>query len=377
MTDDPLFDSVDIGGLTLDTRVGLAPMTRTSADDDGRATERMARYYATFARGGFGVVVTEGVHTDTAESQGYPNQPGLATDEQAAAWAQVTEAVHDEGAPIVAQLMHAGPLVQGNRYTDETVAPSPVQPKGEQLGFYGGEGAFDTPRELGQDDLDAIRESFVAAAERAVDAGFDGVELHGANGYLLDSFLTAYTNQRADEYGGSVENRVRFPAEVAEAVVDAVPEEFVVGIRLSQTKVNDDGYRWSGPEEAETIVTTLVEQGLDYVHVTEEPITDPAFAAVEGVDDDDRTLADLAVEFSAVPVVANGGLGDPEAARDVLEHGADLVTLGKSALANPDWPERVRAGESLADFDFERFLVPRATIGDHEVPGSEQTTADD
>lgn len=375
MTEDPLFETVDIGDLTLENRVGLAPMTRTSADDDGRANDRMTGYYRKFARGGFSVLVTEGIHTDTDASQGYPNQPGLATDGQGTAWKQVTDAVHEEGSAIVAQLMHAGPLVQDNRYTDETVAPSAVQPKGEKLGFYGGEGEFATPTELSHEDLDVIRESFVDAAERAADAGFDGVEIHGANGYLLDSFLTEYTNQRNDEYGGSAENRVRFPTEVAEAVTEAVPDEFVVGIRLSQTKVNDEEYRWDGPAEAKTHVTTLVDAGLDYVHVTEEPITEPAFGDVEGVDDD-RTLAELAADYSDVPVIANGGLGDPEAARSVVESGADLITLAKPALANPDWPQKVQAGDDLEAFDFEQFLVPRATIGDHEVPGIE-TPADD
>lgn len=372
--DDVLFESFEFDDVSLDNRVGLAPMTRTSATDDGRATEEMARYYAKFARGGFSFLVSEGVYTDFEYSQGYLNQPGLVSDEQVEAWRQVTEAVHEEGAPIFAQLMHAGAISQGNPHADETVGPSAVQPKGEQAELYGGEGEFPVPRELTVDDLDEIKDSFVAAAENAQQAGFDGVELHAANGYLLNEFLAADANRREDEYGGDVESRVRFPSEVLEAVREALPSEFVVGIRVSQEKVNDDEYRWPGAEDdAEVIFSSLSETGADYVHVTETDVTAPAFG------DEGPTLADLAVEYSAADtaVVANGGLGDPEAARQTLEAGSDLVTLGTSALSNPDWPQRVAAGDDPDPFDFEDILLPQATIGDHEVPDADVASLDD
>ncbi|MFC7198697.1 NADH:flavin oxidoreductase [Halospeciosus flavus] len=365
MTDtDVLFDTVDLDGLTLDNRVGLAPMTRTSATDEGHATEQMARYYASFARGDFGFLVTEGTHPDTAYSQGYDNQPGLATEAQAASWKRVTEAVHEHGAPIFAQLMHAGALSQGNRYTDETLGPSAVQPKGEQLPIYGGEGEFPTPKHASKDEIDAAIEGFADAAERAVDAGFDGVEVHGANGYLLDQFLTDYTNQRDDEYGGSVENRVRLTREVVEAVQERTPEEFVVGVRLSQTKVNDDEHEWAeGEDQAEVVFEAVSEAGADYVHVTEPDITAPAFG------DEGRTLAALAAEYADAPVVANGNLADPEdAAAAIVEDDADLVAQGTAALANHDWPARVREGEELDEFSFEDRLLPDATLDDDEAP---------
>lgn len=353
---DPLFDDVSLGALTLDNRVGLAPMTRTSANEDGTATPEMARYYANFADGGFSVILTEGTYPER-RGQGYDDQPGLATDEQAAAWEQVTDAVHAAGAPILAQLMHAGPLTQSER--GEPVGPSPVKPKGEQLPIYGGEGEFPTPDRLSTDDLDEITTSFVAAAERAADAGFDGVEIHGANGYLLDTFLSRHLNDRTDEYGGSPEARARYPKEVLDAVREATPDEFVVGIRLSQTKVNDEEHRWTDAE-AETYLSTL--DGGDFVHVTDPDITTPAF---EGTD---RTLAELAVEYADTQIIANGGLADPEDARRVVEAGADVVTQAKAALANPDWPARVAADEPLEPFDFEATLLPEATINAEEVP---------
>lgn len=363
--DDTLFDSFDLNGLTLDNRVGLAPMTRTSGTADGRATEEMARYYRNFAEGEFSLLITEGVYP-TTEGKGYDGQPGLATDAQAESWEQVVDAVHEADAPILAQLMHAGPLVQSEE--GEGVAPSAVEPKGEQLPIYGGDGTFETPRELSADELDDVKAAFVASAERAAAAGFDGVEIHGANGYLLDTFLSRHLNDRDDAYGGSPEARARFPREVLDAVLDATPDEFVVGIRLSQTKVNDDEHRWTA-EEAETYLSTL-DVG-DYVHVTDPDATTPAFEAT------DQTLPELAAERSDAPVVANGGLADAEDARAAVDSGADLVTHATGALANPDWPARVRAGDELEPFDFEKTLLPTAEINEFEVPDANVETADD
>ncbi|WP_336362227.1 NADH:flavin oxidoreductase [Halalkalicoccus salilacus] len=362
--DDPLFEEFRLSGLELENRVGLSPMTRISATETGRATDQMAEYYARFARGGFSFLITEGIYTDEAHSQGYAGQPGLATDEQAASWEPVTDAVHEEDAPIIAQLMHAGPLVQGNRFVDRPIAPSEVPPKGEPLEAYGGSDEFATPRAMTDEDVEDVIEGFVDAARRAEDAGFNGVEIHGANGYLLDSFLTEYTNDRDDEYGGSPESRVRFPAEVVEAVREAVSEEFVVGIRISQSKVNDPDYRWSGEEEAETVFGALSAAGVDYLHVTEAAITSPAFDSESG-----PTLSELAARYGDVPVIANGGLTDPELARDVLETGdADLLTLATGALANPDWPQRVAEGRELDAFDPEETLQPDASINEFELP---------
>ncbi|SFR32443.1 oxidoreductase [Halogeometricum limi] len=379
MTDaDPLFESTALNGLELGNRVGLAPMTRVSATDDGRATDEMARYYTKFADGGFSFLLTEGTYTDDAYSQGYLNQPGLVTDEQVEAWTTVTEAVHDAGAPIFAQLMHAGAQAQGNPHVegDETLAPSAVQPPGEKAEAYGGTGEFAVPTEATREDLDAAREGFVDAARNAQEAGFDGVEIHGANGYLLNEFLASDTNQRDDEFGGDPEARVRYPASVVEAVAEELPEEFVVGVRVSQTKVVDDSYEWAeGEEAAEAFFEAFSAAGADYVHVTEPDITAPAFG------DEGPTLAEYAVEYGDAPVVANGGLGDPDTARSVLRTGADLLTLGTSALANPDWPHRVAAGDELDGFDPAEFLVPSAELSTHEIPTeaspATETAADD
>lgn len=357
----PLFDEVQIGRLALKNRVALAPMTRTSATEDGRATDEMARYYSKFARGCYSLVITEGAYPDEAHSQGYRNQPGIANERHVEAWREVTKAVHDEDGLIIVQLMHAGALSQGNFYMDETIAPSAVKPKGEQLGLYGGEGEFRVPREMSRDDIEATIRAFGAAAARARDAGFDGIEIHGANGYLLDQFLTDYTNQRTDEYGGTTENRVRSHVEVLRQVRRVVGDDYTVGVRISQGKVNDYHHKWAGgTHDARVIFESLAAAGPDFIHITEYDATLPAF-------DGGETLVGLAKRFGGVPVIANGQLGAPKKAEALITSGqADVITLGKSALANPDWPRRVLGGAPLEAFDF-GILQPQAFIKEHEL----------
>lgn len=364
--DKMVFDATSIGPLTLDNRVGVAPMTRVSATADGCATDEMAQYYAKFADGGFSFVVTEGVYTDDAYSKGYLNQPGLVTAEHADAWKDVVDAVHDAGGAMFAQLMHSGAQNQGvpSSHDQETIAPSAIQPEGEKSEAYGGDGSYPVPKQATHEDLETAREGFVSAATNAAEAGFDGIELHGANGYFLNEFLSTSLNQRDDEYGGDPAARVRYPAEVVSAVAAAVPDEFVVGIRISQSMVTDYGYEWpEGEDAAAVFFEELSAAGADYVHTTERYATQPTFG------DDGPSLAEAAAEYvtDGTVVIANGGLGTPEAARDAIRNGADLITLGTSALANPDWPTRVAAGEDLAEFDRETFLRPEASISEHEL----------
>ncbi|ART70408.1 NADH:flavin oxidoreductase [Mycobacterium dioxanotrophicus] len=358
----PALSAVHLGALRLTNRFAVAPMTRVSAAPDGTPTEAMADYYAEFARGGFGLVITEGIYTDTTHSQGYLNQPGLAVDSHVTGWRRVTAAVHAAGAPIVAQLMHAGALSQGNSQSAGTIAPSAVRPPGAMLEEYGGSGRWPTPREMDHDDIDAVVAEFVAAAQRARSAGFDGVEIHAANGYLLDQFLTTYTNCRADGYGGNVQNRIRLTAQVLAAIRARIGMEVLIGVRLSQTKVNDFAYRWpGGVDEAEVIFGALC--GADYLHIASEG-RDFIDTARLG---DGRTITAVAREVTGLPVMANGGMHDHGQAADVLDGGhADLLSVGRGALANPDLPQRLSAGQALDPFDH-GMLSPMATIANARV----------
>ncbi|MEV6908549.1 NADH:flavin oxidoreductase [Amycolatopsis sp. NPDC051071] len=354
----PALTPVALGALALRNRYAVAPMTRVSAQPDGTPTGEMADYYAEYARGGFGLVISEGTYTDTAASQGYLNQPGLAREEHVAGWRVVTAGVRAAGGRMIAQLMHAGAISQGNPHQSHNVGPSAVQPRREMMPAYGGSGPWPAPKELTTAEIDDVVAGFAAAAERARQAGFDGVEVHGANGYLLDQFLTDYTNRRTDEYGGSVADRIRLTARVVTAVAEAVPD-LLTGVRLSQTKVNDFTYRWPGGRaDAEVIFAAVADAGADFLHIASEGRNWLETAKL----DDGSTITALAREVTGLPVIANGGMHDLAQAREVLSGGhADVLSLGHGALANPDLPARVAAEEPLAEFD-RAMVSPMVTV---------------
>lgn len=358
-----LLGSTSIGGVDLTNRIALSPMTRVSASADGMPTDRIGSYYRVFADGGFGLLITEGLYIDEQTSQGYLYQPGIANPAQAAAWKPVVEGVHASGAKFFAQLMHAGSQSQGNPHTTTTWAPSAVRPKGDQLTMYRGSGPFPIPEAMTVEHIGQVRAAFATAARMARDAGFDGVEIHGANGYLLDAFLTDYMNIRTDDYGGSVAHRVRFATEVCGDVVAAVGADIAVGIRVSQGKVSDHHHRWAGREDdAAAIFTALADTGIHYLHTTEYCALAPAF------DNTGPTLAMLAKHHSGLAIIANGQLNDPRDAATIIDSGtADLVALAKPALANRDWPRRVRTGQPLVSDLPADLIKPLATVKDWEV----------
>ena len=341
-----LFDAFTIGRIALRNRLAVAPMTRVSATAEGHATDAMADYYSAFAKGGFGLVITEGIYTDKAYSQGYLHQPGLSDDKQRDAWSTLVDRVHTGGARIVAQLMHAGALSQGNPYRADSIGPSAVRPKGRQMTFYRGEGAYPVPRPMQGNDIDQATQGFANAALRASQAGFDGVEIHAANGYLLDQFLTEGSNLRDDAYGGGVGRRLRLITDVAHAVRSAAGAGFTVGVRISQAKVNDFTHKWrDGEDEAAQIFETLGRLPIDYLHTAE-------FEAWAGAFGDGPSLAALAKRHARLPVMANGSLHDAARAVGLVDAGhADLISLGRGALTHPDWPARLLGGAPLDAFD--------------------------
>ena len=352
-----------LGQLKLRNRLAVAPMTRVTATPDGHPTETMSRYYEGFAKGGFGLLISEGLYTDTAFAQGYLNQPGLAEDMQARAWAPITAAIQANGAKIVAQLMHAGALRQGNRFRDHAIAPSAIQPKGQQMAFYYGQGGYDLPRQITEEKIEDVIAGFAQSARRAVEiAGFDAVEIHGANGYLLDQFLTAGTNRRADLWGGGMRERARLLVEVIQRVKAAVAGRAPVGIRISQGKVNDFHAKWDGGEhDAEVVFAKLADAGVDFLHITEFQAWQPAF---EG---NTATLADLAKRYApAVPLIINGSLHEIDRANAALHAGADIVAMGRGALANPDMPWLLQQGLPLREFE-SAILGPIADIKQSEL----------
>ncbi|MFD6416634.1 alkene reductase [Streptomyces sp. NPDC060194] len=327
------FDPIDLAGTRLANRIALAPMTRSRAHREGNTpTASTATYYA--QRAGAGLLITEGVQPSVV-GQGYPDTPGLHTEAQVAAWREVTDAVHAEGGVIFAQLMHSGRIGHPSLLPGDLtpVAPSPVAADGLAY-LHDGPHPYPVPHELTGDEIRATIDDFVSAARNAVAAGFDGVELHGANGYLIHQFIAPGTNRRTDEWGGSVENRIRFAVEVTTAVAAAIGAERTA-IRLSPgnayNDMDDSGYEETYP----ALVAALEPLGLAYLHVLEN---------LPGLRDLTQSLRK---QFSGV-FVLNAWTGDgttgPEELALIEDGTADLVSFGALFLANPDLPARLRAG---------------------------------
>lgn len=336
-----LFDSYRLGDLALPNRVVMAPMTRVRATTDGRATPSMAIYYA--QRATAGLIVSEGVQPNRV-GQSNPGTPGLVNEEQTAAWRPVTDAVHAGGGRIFAQLMHGGRVSHPDTTGLQPVGPSAVAAVGEVFTPTGPKPA-PVPRALDTAEVPEQARSYASAARRAVQAGFDGVELHGANGYLISQFLSSNANLRTDRYGGGVGNRIRFALEAVEATVDAVGGRRT-GIRLSP------GAGFWGAEETEvpelytTLLTELARFDLAYVHL--EATTD------------EETLVGLRKAWGGTlivnPVVPMGSdRTDRPAADRWLGLGADLISFGRSFISNPDLVERLRAGLPIVEDDPSRW----------------------
>jgi len=363
-----IFAEGRIGSLTVANRTIVAPLTRTSATPEGLVTQPMVNYYEEFAKGGWGVVYTEAAYIDLAYSQGYNDQPGIANDAQARSWKPVVDACHKAGAPIFMQIFHGGAINQGNYWKVGSIAASPVQPKGEQIDRYGGSGPFQTPREITRDEMRQVVADFASAAKRAVEIGFDGIEVHGANGYLPDQFLTAHTNLRTDEYNGSIENRVKFHVEIMEAVRAAVPDK-PVGVRISETKVNDHTYDWpGGVADAEVIFGKIAATGIDFIHVSAHRGAIPVYGQP-------LSLAGLAKKFGGITIIGNGKLHEPELAESLLAKGEfDAFAVGKGALADPAWPRKIAMGEEPIPFD-PGMVSPLATIANTSAWRAKQAQA--
>lgn len=356
MKQHPIFRKANIWQRALINRAVVAPMSRVSGTADGLATDEMMHYYAAFATGGFGVIITEGIYTDVYASKSYNNQPGLTNAAQYTSWEKVTRAVHRSPTLIFAQLMHGGALSQ---CSGNTLAPSPVKPVGVKLTPYGGGGDFPLPEEMDLTDIQTMQQGFIDSAVNAHKAGFDGIEIHGANGYLLDQFLTPELNHRNDQYGGTMQNRFRAIAEIIDGIKASVPQGFIIGLRISEGKVNDLTYRWAhGIETAQELANEIKRSQPDYVHVavqTGEWERDSFYGA-------GSSLALVIREATGILVIANGGFHNLNKAETALNNNhADLLAIGKAALADPHWV--VKTLRELPVIPFHRDMQwPEVTI---------------
>ena len=337
-----------MGPITLKNRVVMAPLTRNRAGPGNVPQALNVDYYA--QRASAGLIITEATQV-APEGVGYPNTPGIHSADQVAGWRPITEAVHARGGRIFLQLWHVGrishPSLQPNNQLP--VAPSALKPDGEVF-TYSGPLPFATPRALGIEEIPGIVAQFVQGAENALAAGFDGVEVHAANGYLLDQFLRDGTNKRSDAYGGSLENRARLTLEVVEAVAEVWGGERV-GVRISPTGTFNS---MSDSDPAATfgyLAKQLAPFGLAYLHVVEDF---PGGAPAAPFD-----WASLRDAFGG-PYLANGGYDRDKAVTAVESGHADLVSFGQLYIANPDLVERFAQDADLNAPDATSFYG-----GDH------------
>jgi N-ethylmaleimide reductase len=329
-----IFSPFRLGPLELPNRVVMAPMTRNRAGPGNVPTELNATYYA--QRAGAGLIVSEATQV-SPQGVGYPGTPGIHSAEQAAGWKLVTDAVHDAGGRIFLQLWHVGRISHPSLQPGGAlpVAPSAIAPAGQAWTTNGME-VFVTPRALETSEIPGIVEDYRRGAAYARDAGFDGVELHGANGYLIDQFLRDSTNKRTDRYGGSASNRARFLIEVTQALIGEWGGERV-GVRLSPTNPYNDIADSNPAATFSTAVGELNRLGIAYLHIVEPGPGDPEAA---GEMPDTRFFRNI----WRGPLIANKGY-DLERASAVLRDGAaDLVSFAALYLANPDLAERFRRG---------------------------------
>jgi len=343
-----LFTPVTLGSLALANRVVMAPMTRSRAIGN-LPNELMAKFYGD--RADAGLLITEGV-APSADGLGYARIPGLFTDAQQAGWKQVTDAVHRKGGRIFVQLMHTGRIGHAANLPAGAliVAPSAIAAPGEMWTDSEGMQPHPVPAEMDEAAIARAIGEFADAAKRAIAAGFDGVELHAANGYLIDQFLNTASNQRTDAWGGSVANRIRFAVEVARAVAAEIGADRV-GMRISPYGV----FNGMAPDaEMDALYRALVEAasglGLAYIHVVDH-------SSMGAPDPGPEIKAAIRAAFKGAYVLS-GGYDGARAEADLAAAKGELVAFGRPFISNPDLVSRLREGVALASPDPSTFYTP-------------------
>ena len=335
-----LFDAVRVGRYSLQNRLAMAPMTRSRAQPDGTPSALAAEYYA--QRASVGLIVTEGTQPSD-DGQGYLTTPGIYTDEHVAGWKKITDAVHGKGARIFVQLMHAGRMSHPDNtpHHRQGVAPSAIAP-GAPMFTAKGMQDIPVPRALTTEDVRRTIQDFRHAARRAIEAGADGVEVHGANAYLVHQFLAPSANSRTDEYGGSIENRARFALEVIAAIAAEIGADRTA-IRLSpDLKMYGIDEGAQGPDLYRYLVSELNKLGLAYLHVMQQG--------------NESLLSDIRELWKGTLILNRPGRPREKIGADLAAGVADLEAYGSMVLANPDFVERVKKSAPLNDARRESFF---------------------
>jgi len=348
MDNKTIFSSFQLGKIVLKNRIVMAPMTRSRAIGN-IPNDLIATYYG--QRSDAGLIITEGT-SPSPNGLGYSRIPGLFNTKQIEGWKKVTSAVHAKGGKIFVQLMHTGRISHQLNLPNGAIvlAPSAVKPAGQMWTDTNGMQDFPTPKEMSLAELFRAKEEYVTASINAVEAGFDGVELHGANGYLLEQFISPISNQRKDNYGGSIENRCRFVIEVAEAVSHAIGKE-KVGIRFSPYGVASDMPHYPEIDETYTyLAKKMNEFGLVYVHLVDHS----AMGAPEVPSAIKKKIRDI---FKG-NIILSGGYDLARAEQDIASNSADLIAFGRPFINNPDLVYRLQNNKPLTqELDMNSFYT--------------------
>ena len=338
MANDVLFSPFKIKNFVLKNRIGVAPMTRMSSPGDSIPRSDVLEFLVRRARNGAAFVYTEAIVTDYESAQGYPGQARLVTQRQIDAWKPVVQAIQQEGAVAIMQMFHCGRMSWPEvNPAGRVIAPSAITPKQDNP-MTGS--PYPLPDAMTQFDIDHVIKGFVETARGAVEAGFDGIEIHGAHGYLINNFLSSYSNQRTDAYGGSVENRFRFAHEVIEAVRKVVPRERLLIFRISNWGIADmEVSLFENKAEWQQMIRLLSDEPIDAISVSTYGYNEKAFGT-------DQNMAQLTREVTDMPIMICGKIYDRASAEDALEH-ADIVLSAKSILLNPNWVDDIRTGKEL------------------------------
>ena len=348
--DNVLFEPFTLGDLTLPNRVLMSPLTRSRSKQPGDIPwELNATYYA--QRAGAGLILAEATQV-SPQGKGYAFTPGIHSAAQIDGWRLVTDAVHAAGGRIYLQLWHVGRISRPELQPDgqQPVAPSAIKPEGAMTFIDENSGLVEVlqPRALATEEIPTVVEQFRQGAENARLAGFDGVEIHGANGYLLDQFLRSKSNRRDDEYGGSIENRLRFPLMVVDAVVDVWGGDRT-GIRVSPTGTFNDMHDDDPVATYGALAAELGNRKVAFIEVVEDSFQGNA------ADGRPEPVIQAIRENFRGTYIANGNYTADEARQRISAGQCDLVSFGRPFISNPDLPERFRRGENLNDYDENTF----------------------
>lgn len=339
-----LFSEFKIKNFTLKNRLGLAPLTRTSSDENSIPRKDVRDLLVSRAKSGVSIIYTEAIITDYESSQGYPGQSRLLDDKQVSAWKDTVDSIHKEGSIAIMQMFHCGRMsyVEVNP-AGRVIAPSAIAPA--QDNPLTGK-PYPTPEEITKEELIKIKEGFVNTAIGAVKAGFDGIEIHAAHGYLLSQFLSNYSNKRDDEYGGSLENRYRFIHEVIEAVKAAIPDDKLLTVRISNWGVADmEVSLFKDKVEWQDLITLLDKEPIDIISVSTYSYSNKEFGT-------DLNMAELTREVTKKPLMLCGMIYDRLSADDALNF-ADIILSGKTMLLNPNWVEDLKNNKELKPFEYQ------------------------